>query len=109
MSARADAAVYHDGPGLATTSVSADLQTSGTQGTPDLLVLLRADTQRRGAPFRHNTPSVGIMAARLARRCRPGQGPLALGVRLQDSLSFGHGPGGQPVDMDVAVARVSCW
>jgi hypothetical protein len=162
MSARADAAVYHDGPGLATTAVSADVQTSGTTGaaaargaamarggrpahtrrrrqrrpppppppvlaipfvnpllppqptpppkktpgTPDLLVMVRADTQRRGFPLRHNTPSAGVMAARLARRCRPGQGPLALGVRLQDSISMGHGPGGQPLDMDFAVARV---
>jgi len=25
---------------------------------------------------------------------------------MQDSISLGHGPGGQPIDMDVAVARV---
>ncbi|KAI8469532.1 MAG: hypothetical protein J3K34DRAFT_279073 [Monoraphidium minutum] len=106
MSARADAAVYHDAPGLATTALAADVQTSGAAGTPDLLVCLRADTSRRGFPLRANTPSAGLMAARLARRCRLDRGPLALGLRLQDSLSLGHGPRGQPVDLDVAVARM---
>ncbi|GBF93385.1 hypothetical protein Rsub_06423 [Raphidocelis subcapitata] len=108
VSARADTTLYHDGPGLATTALSADVQTSGSAGTPDVLVVLRADTQRRGFPLRCNTPSAGLMAARLARRCRPGAGPLAVGVRLQNSLALGRGGGfgGAPVDMDVAVARM---
>lgn len=32
MSARADATIYHDAPGLAATALTADMQTSGTAG-----------------------------------------------------------------------------
>ena len=76
-----------------------------------MLVTLRADTQRRGFPTRHSAPSVGVMAARLARRGRvfsraAGGGPAALGARCQESLSLGRGAGGWPVDLDVALARI---
>lgn len=83
---------------------------SCTIGPPDLLMVLRADSQRRGFPLAQNNPSVGIMLARLAPDCRPLQGPLATGVRLQDCIRL-SGPGGAPVELDMALGKVSgfCW
>jgi hypothetical protein len=99
--------VYHDLPGLATTTLSADVQTSGAAGpaSPDMLMVLRVDSQRRGFPIGANNPSVGLMMARLAQECRPHRGPVATGVRLQDCVRM-SGPGGAPVELDVALGKV---
>jgi hypothetical protein len=105
--ARGELSVYHDLPGLATTTLSADVQTSGAAGpaSPDMLMVLRLDSQRRGFPVGANNPSVGLMMARLAQECRPHRGPVATGVRLQDCVRV-SGPGGAPVELDVALGKV---
>jgi hypothetical protein len=105
--ARGELSVYHDLPGLATTTLSADVQTSGAAGpaSPDMLMVLRVDSQRRGFPIGANNPSVGLMMARLAQECRPHRGPVATGVRLQDCVRM-SGPGGAPVELDVALGKV---
>lgn len=70
-----------------------------------MLIVARLDSQRRGAPLRCNSPSAGVMLARLAPDCMPLRGPLAAGVRLQDCLRL-TGPGGAPVELDMALGKV---
>lgn len=72
---------------------------------PDMLVVLRMDSQRRGFPVAANNPSVGVMVARLAQECRPHRGPVATGLRLQDCIRL-SGPGGAPVELDLALGKV---
>ena len=67
LQARSEATLYHDGLGRKTTSLSADVQTTGMAGAGyDALVMLRADLAGGGSPFTHNKPTAGLMAARLA-------------------------------------------
>jgi hypothetical protein len=70
-----------------------------------MLMVLRLDSQRRGFPVGANNPSVGLMMARLAQESRPHRGPVATGVRLQDCVRM-TGPGGAPVELDVALGKV---
>eukprot|EP00877_Chromochloris_zofingiensis_P013738 jgi/Chrzof1/8618/Cz03g17170.t1_TOC120[v5.2] len=107
MQAHGDMSFYHDLPGATTTTLSMDVQASGAPGSPDMLYIVRADTQSRGFPLKCNAPTVGILAAHLAQGAYPARGPAAFGVRLQDSLRL-RGPRGLPLDIDTALGKVFC-
>jgi len=108
LQARSEATLYHDLMGRKTTSLSADVQTTGTPGaTHDALVVLRADLAGGGSPLTHNKPSVGVMASRLAEGCRPDKGPLALGARLQDTYTGSLADGAMPLELAASGAVVT--
>ncbi|KAF6261120.1 hypothetical protein COO60DRAFT_810130 [Scenedesmus sp. NREL 46B-D3] len=109
VQARGELSMYHDLQGLATSTLSADVQTSGAAGpaSPDMLMVLRLDSQRRGFPVAANSPALGLMLARLAHECRLHRGPVAAGVRLQDCVRV-SGPGGAPVELDLALGKLFC-
>lgn len=68
-------------------------------------MVLRMDAQRRGFPLAQNNPAIGLMLSRLAQECRPLQGPLATGVRIQDCIRM-MGPGGALMELDMALGKV---
>ncbi|PNW70141.1 hypothetical protein CHLRE_17g707500v5 [Chlamydomonas reinhardtii] len=118
LAARSEATLYHDPLGRATTSLSADLQTSssaaaaaagGGGGGPDVLMVLRADTRLhtntgRGSALPKLT--VGGVVARVGEEGRllSLEGPTAVGMRLQASKKLRLGLTPTPVRLAVAAA-----
>eukprot|EP00775_Hariotina_reticulata_P003525 gene3525-3794_t len=96
---------FHKAAGAISCGATWAEHTSGAAGTPDMLVVLKMDSQRRGFPFAANNPAVGVLLARLAQECRLHRGPLATGLRLQDCVRL-SGPGGAPVELDMAVGKL---
>ncbi|KAG2450728.1 hypothetical protein HYH02_004566 [Chlamydomonas schloesseri] len=118
LAARTEATLYHDALGRATTSLSADLQTSssaagggGGGGGPDVLMVLRADTRLHNNTGRGSALpklTVGAVAARVGEEGRllSLEGPTALGMRLQASKKVRLGLTPTPVRLAVAAAAM---
>ena len=83
--ARSEATLYHDPLGSTTSTLSADLQTSGGGGMGgggmDALCTLRADVRRRGVLGSGGRATLGLVATRLAGGRRRVQGCGVAGGR----------------------------
>ena len=64
--------MYHDPLGTTTSTLAADLQTSGSGGPAiDALCTLRMDVRRKGVLGRGGRATLGLAASRLAGEERP--------------------------------------
>eukprot|EP00798_Chlamydomonas_sp_ICE-L_P015505 gene15505-21592_t len=104
---RSEATIYHDMKGNLTTSLSADAQASAQSGMPmgDMLVNVRADLRRKNTLFGGNKMTMGMLLTRLAVDGVFWRGPVAMGMRLQDSVTGELGKLG--IRMDASAAYLS--
>ncbi|GAX74879.1 hypothetical protein CEUSTIGMA_g2325.t1 [Chlamydomonas eustigma] len=104
LQARSEGTFYHDPMGKTTSTLSADLQTSaGSAAGMDVLCTLRSDVQRQKVLGSGGRATLGVAISRLAEGGKPQHGPVALGMRLQQSIDCSV-PGTGPAKLSAAGA-----